>query len=235
MVGVDFDKIEFQLFGLDLLEPMALITDGVLGLLSIFFAIKLVKVNSKLPFYIYWKWFFFIFGIGMIFGGIGHTFYNQLGMYGKVWAWIFGPIGIFLAEKAMIATHWNDKTKALLNKLVVLEMILTYIAFIILLFTAPESKKSTLPFLPIAINTMIGFIGIVGILSFKYTEKLSAKFKYFWLGILIMLPTALIFLMKINLHQWFDKNDFSHILFIIGITYFFLGVNSLSKGLKQST
>jgi len=234
MIGIDFPKIEFQLFGLDLLEPMSLITDGILGLLSIFFAFKLAKINSKLPFYIYWKWFFLIFGIGMIFGGIGHTFYNQLGMYGKVWAWIFGPIGIFLSEKAMIATHWNTKTKKTLNKLIILEMILTYIAFIILLFTADDSKKSTLPFLPIAINTMVGFIGVVGILSFKYTEKLSVKFKYFWLGILIMLPTALIFLMKINLHQWFDKNDFSHILFIIGITYFFLGVYNLSKGLKQT-
>lgn len=235
MVGIDFPKIEFQLFGLDLLEPMALITDGVLGFLSIFFAYRIAKVDSNLPFYKYWKLFFLVFGIGMIFGGIGHTFYNQLGMYGKVWAWIYGPIGIFLAEKAMIATHWDQNKKQLFNKLIIIEMILTYIAFVILLIFADESKKSTLPFLPIAINTMVGFIGFVGVLSFKYTEKLSAKFKYFWLGILIMLPTALIFLMKINLHQWFDKNDFSHILFIIGITYFFLGVNSLSKGLKQTT
>jgi hypothetical protein len=30
--------------------------------------------------------------------------------------------------------------------------------------------------------------------------------------------------MKINLHQWFDKNDLSHILMMIGITYFYLGV-----------
>jgi len=235
MIGVDYPKIEFQLFGLELLEPMALITDSVLGFLSLFFAFKLTKINSKLPFYIYWKWFFIIFGIGMIFGGIGHTFYNQLGMKGKVLAWVFGPIGIFLSEKAMIATHWNNKTKTILNKLIVVEMIITYVAFVILLLTADKSKISTLPFLPIALNTIIGFIGVVGMLSFKYTEKLSVKFKYFWLGILIMLPTALIFLMKINLHQWFDKNDFSHILFIIGITYFFLGVHHLSKGLKQTT
>lgn len=233
MIGVDFPKIEFQFFGLELLEPMALITDGLLGSLSLYFAYKVSKISSDLPFYKYWKLFFLFFGIGILLGGIGHTFYNQLGLYGKIQGWFLAPFAIFLAEKAMISIHWEASKKNLLSKFSIAKVIIVYLIFIVLLFVSEESKLSTQPFLPIAINTIIGFIGFVGVLGFIYTEKLSVKFKYFWLGIMILMPTALIFLMKINLHQWFDKNDFSHLIFCIGITYFYLGVNGLAKGLKQ--
>ena len=234
MVGADFDKIEFQMFGLELLEPMAFITDSLLGLLSLFFAYKVFKISSKLPFYKYWKLFFLFFGIGILLGGIGHTFYNQLGLYGKIQGWFLAPFAIYLSERAMISIHWEESKKKLLIKLSIAKVLTVYLIFIGLLFTSEESKITTQPFLPIAINTIVGFIGFVGVLGFKYTEKLSVKFKYFWLGIMILMPTALIFLMKINLHPWFDKNDFSHVIFCIGITYFYLGVNGLAKGLKQS-
>jgi hypothetical protein len=210
VIGFDYPKIEFQLLGFELLEPMALITDSILGLLSLYFAYKVSKITSELSFYRYWKLFFIFFGIGILLGGIGHTFYNQLGMYGKVQGWFLAPFAIYLSK-----------------------VILVYIVFVIFLITSEESKLSTQPFLPIAINTIIGFIGFVGLLGVRYTQNISVKFKYFWLGIIILFPTALIFLLKVNLHPYFNKNDFSHLIFCVGITYFYLGVNGLSKGLKQ--
>jgi hypothetical protein len=48
-----------------------------------------------------------------------------------------------------------------------------------------------------------------------------------------MLPASAIFLMKINLHQWFDKNDLSHVLMSAGIIYFYIGIAKISKGLKE--
>jgi hypothetical protein len=233
VIGFDYPKIEFQLLGFELLEPMALITDSILGLLSLYFAYKVSKITSELSFYRYWKLFFIFFGIGILLGGIGHTFYNQLGMYGKVQGWFLAPFAIYLSEQAMISIHWDDSKKKLLNKLSVSKVILVYIVFVIFLITSEESKLSTQPFLPIAINTIIGFIGFVGLLGVRYTQNISVKFKYFWLGIIILFPTALIFLLKVNLHPYFNKNDFSHLIFCVGITYFYLGVNGLSKGLKQ--
>ena len=233
MIGVDFPKIEFEIFGMQLLEPMALVTDSIMGFLSIYFAYKISKIKSDLPFYNYWKLFFLVFGIGSLLGGFGHTFYNQLSFYGKIPSWLFGPISIYLAEKAMILSHWDKSKKTLYHKIANIKMAVVYLAWFGLLVTANDERISTLPFIPIAINTILGLLFFVGYLGFKYTEKFSAKFKYFWLGILIMLPTAFIFLLKINIHQWFDKNDFSHIIMMIGITYFFLGVKGISEGLKQ--
>jgi len=233
VIGIDFPKIEFQLFGLELLEPMALITNSMLGLIALFFAHKTSKFKSKSPFYKYWKFFFFFFGIGVLLGGIGHTFYNQLGIYGKIQGWLLGPLTIYFAERAMVSVHWQPSKIKILNKLAIVKLIIVYTIFVILLMVSSDSKLSTQPFLPIAINTIIGLIGFVGILGFKYTNKLSAKFNYFWFGVLVLMPTALIFLLKINIHLWFDKNDFSHLIFCLGITYFYLGVNALDKGLKQ--
>jgi len=236
MIGADFPKIEFQLFGLELVEPMAIITDTLLGGLSLFFAYKMSKrVTSNLPFYRYWRQFFLVFGIGAFLGGVGHTFYNQFDIIGKIPSWLCGPISIFFVEKAMISVHWNKKLAKQLNQISLIKLSTVYLIFFYLLFFGDKSVVPNLPFLPIAINTIVGISAAAGILGFKYTERISVKFKYFWLGVLIMLPTAFIFLMKINLHQWFDKNDFSHILLMLGITYFYLGIFTLSKGLKQST
>lgn len=232
MIGADFPKIQFEMFGMQLLEPMAFVTDTFMAILSIYYAFKVSKIKSNLLFYKYWKTFFLVFGVGAFLGGLGHTFFNQWGVIGKIPSWLFGPASIFFAEKAMISSHWDEKKKSLFNKISNYKMLVVYILWASILLFGNEEKISTQPFLPIAINTIVGMLVFVGYLGYKYTEKFSVSFKYFWLGILIMLPTAFIFLMKINVHQWFDKNDFSHILFCFGITYFYIGINKLSKGLK---
>jgi hypothetical protein len=234
MVGVDFPKIEFQMFNLELLEPMAIITDTILGLWSIFLGYKVIKLHKQLPFYKNWALFFILFGVGAFLGGIGHTFFNQLGISGKVPSWLMGPISIYFLEKAMISIYWDKVVAKKLQLVSDMKLGVVLTIFFYLLFTIGYPQENNTPFLPVAINTIIGVILTAGVLGFKYTEKFSAKFKFFWLGVLILLPTAFIFLLKININQWFDKNDFSHILFIIGITYFYLGISSVAKGLKQT-
>ena len=140
MIGVDYPKIEYQLFGLDLLEPMALVTNSILGFLALFFALRVSKLTSKLPFYKYWKLFFLYFGIGIFLSGLGHTFYNQLGMYGKVIGWMSGPFAIFMAEKAMVSLHWDEAKKKLLNTLIIVKVIVAYAAFAVMLVITDESK-----------------------------------------------------------------------------------------------
>jgi hypothetical protein len=234
MIGLDFPKIEFELFGLELLEPMAIITDSIMGGLSVYFGIKIFGLRKQIDFYKFWALFFLIFGIGSIIGGVGHTFYNQLGLFGKIPSWVSGPIAVYFAERAMISLYWKAETKTILLRIFNAKLILVYCIFLFLLLTNANPDRPNLPFLPVAINTIVGMIATVGVLGFKYTETLSAKFKFFWLGVMIMFPTAIIFLFKINVHQWFDKNDFSHILLTIGIVYWYLGVTKLANGLKPS-
>ena len=224
MIGADFEKIHFVLFGLDLLEPMALITDTILGVLSVVLGLLLSKIKIDIPFRTYWIWFFLVFGVGAFLGGLGHTFYLYWGLAGKFPSWIAGPLSIFLLEQALIAVHPNMERLRLYKLLSFWKMVLVYIAFAIVCYIAPEEKKATLPFLPIAINTILGVILTAALLGNYYSKIIAIEFKYFVFGVIILLPTAFIFLMKVNLHQWFDKNDLSHVLMMIGFFYFNLGV-----------
>ncbi|NOQ74409.1 MAG: hypothetical protein GQ574_20535 [Crocinitomix sp.] len=231
MIGADFEKIHFVLFGLDLVEPMAFITDTILGVLTVSWGLYLNRIKIDIPFRSYWIWFFIVFGVGAFIGGLGHTFFMHWGVPGKIPSWLLGPLSIFLLEQGMISAHPDIRKLTLYKLLSFWKMILVYIAFGIVLYMAPEAKKSTLPFLPIAINTIVGVILTAGLLGNYYSKKIAIEFKYFVFGVLILLPTAFIFLFKINLHQWFDKNDLSHILMMIGIYYFYLGTKKTIKKL----
>jgi len=234
MIGADFEKIHFVLFGLDLVEPMALILDTLLGGLSIYFGVKIGLIKSNLPYYTYWKWFFLIFGIGAFTGGLGHTFINYWGMGGKFPSWICGPISVYCLEQAMISIHPDEKKLNLFKLLSALKLIVVYVIFIIICSQQSISLRMDLPFLPIAINTIVGVALTAGLLGLSYSKKISEKFRYFYLGVLVMIPSAVIFLMKINLHQWFDKNDLSHVLMLVGIIYFYIGIKKSSESLNNT-
>ena len=109
MIGADFEKIQFELFGWDLLEPMALVTDSVLGLLSLGLGLALSRVKIEHPFRTYWIWFYILFGMGAFVGGLGHAFFNYWGVAGKFPSWILGPASIYMLEQGMIAVHPDNK------------------------------------------------------------------------------------------------------------------------------
>lgn len=229
MIGVDFEKIHLVLFGLDLVEPMAFVTDTVLGVTSIVLGFLLTKLTVDHPFRTYWIWFFMIFGVGAFLGGLGHVFFEYWGVAGKFPSWIAGPLSIYLLEQGMIAAHPNDQKLELFKLISFWKMILVYVVFTVVCLYAPIKEKPSLAFLPTAFNTIFGVILTAGFLGNYYAKKIGPEFKYFVFGVIILFPSAFIFLFKINLHPWFDKNDLSHVLMLIGIVYFYLGVKRSMK------
>lgn len=229
MIGADFEKIHFVLFGLDLVEPMAFVTDTILGVASVVLGLLLNKIAVDKPFRTYWIWFFMVFGVGAFLGGLGHVFFEYWGVAGKFPSWIAGPISIYLLEQGMIAVHPNDQKLGLFKLISFWKMILVYIVFTVVCLNAPIQEKPSLAFLPTAFNTIFGVILTAGFLGNYYAKKIGPEFKYFVFGVLILFPSAFIFLFKVNLHPWFDKNDLSHVLMLIGIYYFYLGVKRTMK------
>ena len=75
LVGEDFTKIVLEFNGLIIQEPNALITDLLMGSMSIFFALRLRKRKSEHSFLKYWYYFFLTFGIGSVCGGFAHAFF----------------------------------------------------------------------------------------------------------------------------------------------------------------
>ena len=48
-------------------------------------------------------------------------------------------------------------------------------------------------------------------------------------GVLLLIPSGLFISFKINLHPWFDKNDFGHLLLIAAMFLYFKAIKSYSK------
>ncbi len=228
LIGEDYDKIKVIIFDLQLLEPNVFITDVIMAFISIAIAYKLYQIRKTGSFYNNWYLFFLIFGISSFAGGIGHLMFYYFGVWGKFFTWITGIQCIYYIEKAMISIHpmqGKQRTFMLLSKT---KLLLVYLIFGWICFTQPIQEKPGLAFLPIAFNTIFGVILSAGVLGYSYSKTIHKDFRFIYLGVLIMVPSAVFFLMKINIHPWFDKNDISHILMTVGILYFYLGIKKLS-------
>ncbi len=102
LIGSDYPKIEFEAFGLDLVEPNAMYGDALICFVALFIAYKLSKMPIQNTFFKSWRYFFIIFGIGFFFGGLGHMMYNYWGLPGKYTSWYSGIFASFFIERAMI-------------------------------------------------------------------------------------------------------------------------------------
>ncbi|MBK6526112.1 MAG: hypothetical protein IPG07_11540 [Crocinitomicaceae bacterium] len=104
-------------------------------------------------------------------GGIGHTFFNQLGVAGKFPSWICGPLTVYCLEQAMISIHPIEKRFNLFKLISTLKLFVVYTIFIVICINAPITEKIGLPFLPIAINTILGVSFAAGLLALWYKKN----------------------------------------------------------------
>jgi hypothetical protein len=228
LIGQDFDKIEIELFGLIIQEPNGVISDLIMSVVSLILGIILMRTYQKSEFEKWWINFFLLFGISAIFGAIGHGLYHYLGVWGKLPNWLTGIPIIYFIELAMIALITDLKRRKRLKLLAIWKMITVYIIFSLIYFTIPIHQNPKIPFLPIAFNTILGVTLSAGILGYQFYKKEPA-FNQIVIGVLVMIPSAFVFLMKINLNPLFDKNDLSHVLLTFGIIFFYLGIVKVKK------
>ena len=230
LIGEDFEKIHITLFGLDISEPNVFLSDLVMALISLYCGWRLLKCPGKTSFKKWWMGFFFLYGISSMAGGFGHALYSYFGHLGKLFTWITGIVSIYLIERAMTEAYTDTDFRRRLKVFATTKMVLVFLVFFCILFFGPIDQKPGLPFLPIAINTIVGVSWFAGFYAYQLSKSVHKEFKFISTGVLIMLPSAFFFLGKINLHPWMDKNDVSHVLLAAGIVYFMIGVEKLSNG-----
>jgi len=231
LIGSDFDKIEFSFLGLDLLEPNAFIGDTLILITAITLGYKTKKINKHLPFFINWKIFFWLFGIGMFLGGIGHLMFNYFGFSGKYFPWLMGILAIYFVEKAMISLmsikYQSYFSKAILIKLII-SLFLEILVFVFIDMSLDHSIGLRIP----AINSTIGFIFALGVLGYRFSKSINPHFIWLCYSVLIMIPSGLFIALKINIHQWFDKNDFGHLILILSMLFFYKSIKSYGIKIK---
>jgi hypothetical protein len=233
LIGKDFDKIDWNFFGWNLLDPNAFIGDLIILTIALYFAYKTHKTQHNTTFFIYWKWFFIVFGIGFFMGGIGHLMYNYLGLPGKYFSWYSGIVASFLVEKAMISIFPKISWRIILTRIALVKMIIALVVATTVYTTVDLKIDQSKALLVPTINSIIGLGLTLGALGFYYTKKIDSCFRYLWLSTLILIPSAFLQSLKINFHPWFDRNDASHVLLIISLILYFKCIKYYAKSIKS--
>lgn len=226
LIGEDFEKIEFPFLGFDFLEPNALYGDVIVGILSVYFAILCSRYykQTNLIFFKHWKHFFYVFGIGFAYGGFGHFCYNYWGIPGKIPAWYVGGIisPIFI-EFAMASLLRKETYKKLMRFFIGKTLFLCVLQAFLIAFVDLE-KEPGIGLIGSILAALTAFPFVLGVLGARFSKSITPSFKFLWLSLIVFAPSLLFQAMKINFHQWFDRNDVSHVLMFVNILFYFVAV-----------
>ncbi len=213
---MEFEKIYFDLFGLHLQEPMALITNWLISFFCFYAFLKVKHIKSEKI--IWWKRFFLMFSLSTFFGGLGHLFFLYFDIPGKFPNWTMGILAGIFAGKAVLVNTKNLNIKKVLT-------VFLWVKGILFLTLAIYCKN----FLFIAIDAIVTYILYTGLIGYLQMRNGIPEMKYMVIGVIVTLPSAFIFLFKLNPHRWLNKDDLSHI-FMLGCTiFFFIGVQKLMQ------
>jgi hypothetical protein len=228
-IGSDFEKIEFNMYGLELLEPNAFIGDTLIFLLSIFFAYKLYRYPLQSSFFVHWRRFFLWFGICYALGGLGHLLYNYWAIAGKLPAFFLALLAPFFIEQAMLSIYNDSRWKSRFKRLSLYKLLLSLVAFSLICIFMDLSQDPSKGLIVVSFSSLIGLGFALGYLGYKYAQDISKGFYYFLVSLFVLLPSGFFQLLKINFYPWFDRNDVSHLLMLIALVLYYRGVRSYSR------
>jgi hypothetical protein len=225
LIGKDYDKIEFDFYGFDFVEPNALIGDVIIALFAIYFGVLTRRYfkQTGLLFFKHWTWFFNVFGYGFILGGLGHFCYNYFGIPGKIPSWYSGIISTMYIELAMASLLPKARYAQLARFFYIKTFTICLIQLYFILFINMEQEPG-IGLIGSTLASLTGLITSLGVLGARFSKSIHPDFWYLWLSLIVVFPSVIFQVMKINFHQWFDRNDVSHVMLLANITLYFMAV-----------
>ena len=217
------DRIHFELFGLELQEPMAFIFNWLIAILCFVSYYKLKNSTGKFAYY--WRSFFLIFGLSTVIGGLSHLFYGYWGFYGKYPVWILGALAVFMSSVAMLQVETMSAKKKQFWIIFLMFKGIAAIVFAIIY----------LKFIFIAVDAAIGYIFFCMVYGIVLNKRGYNVQLFIW-GVAVLIPSIVFYVGKISIGKWMNEQDIGHIFMFATIYLFYLGVQSYSKNpLKEET
>lgn len=205
-------KISFSLWGLTLLEPMALVMNWLLALFSIV-QYYTIRREGESKFAWYWGLFFLFFAGSTFLGGLSHLFFKYIGMMGKIPGWGMALLGVACIELAVASAVDNRKVAQFLKAFSGIKMLCSIIMLTI-----------DLRFEWVLVHTALGLVGILGYWSIAGMINGREGYSYFAMGVLVLLLGLPFRIFAWDLHLWFNRDDAGHVLMLIAVFLFGKGV-----------
>jgi hypothetical protein len=210
-----FEIIEFSFAGLHLQEPGALISNWLITAFSIY-AYKSINWSNS-PASSAFKKFYLVLAISTFLSGFGHVLFQYFDVFGKYPAWILAVTSGYYISTGILYYWRSHKSYKLLKYFLITKSI-------VLLSLSLLNQT----FVFIAIDSILTYLLYCGYLAGRMWAKNNLDMQYFVYGILVLIPSAFIFLMNINLHKYLNRDDLSHLLMLICIILFYYGVRKMN-------
>lgn len=215
--NIPYEDLPFELFGLCLQEPMSMVTNGLISIATFIFYVQLKPRTNT--FYTYWKYFFILLSISTFLGGLSHVFFYYTGILGKMPSWLFAFMASIFAGKGMIVGgNLSSGTKQILSWILYSKSLILFLLAVI--------YQS---FIFVTVDSAITYLFFCFVLGIIYWKKGIESFKYIVFGVVVLISSIFIFLLNINPHLWFNKNDLSHVIITLTICFFYLGILKFKK------
>ena len=172
------ELIEFEFAGMQLQEPMAVVTNWIMAAFCWYAYLKLRPATSMDV--VWWRRFFLFFTITAFFGGTGHLFFKYLGVWGKYPNWILGIVSGYCAGKAILV-HLSDSAYKRF-----LELFLPLKGLVLLALALILQK-----FIFVAVDAIVTYVLYCGLVAYQQYKKGVKNMKYMVIGVLICLPLFL--------------------------------------------
>ena len=196
--------IYFDFLGLHLQEPMAILWNGLIAIVSILFFLKTKKLDFNRN--LYFTKFFWWMSCATIFGLFGHLFFGYFSFYGKFPSWLF----------IVITSYYFTLSILQINKLNIAKwkniLILKGAIFLVLSYIF-----STFNY--VAVDSIFSYVVLGSYLGVKLNRELNNY--HLLIGTILIFPTLFIFGLKIQINPYFNKDDFSHLFILISLFFYY--------------
>jgi hypothetical protein len=161
----------------------------------------------------HWRNFFFFMGTGVFLGIFTHggKFYMDANQYLITWVFmqILTGISIYHVEKAIAKRFFSQDTFNIVSKISLIK---------VLIFIPCAIYFQS--FMTVVFNSGIGFLSIM-VICIIYLNRGRTNAIKMIVGILFGIVAAVLHVYKIGFNEWFNHNDFNHILMAMSLYYFY--------------
>jgi hypothetical protein len=221
-IPFNFDEMtKVQWMGVTILEPVTVITNLLITSVCVFATIKIQRLPRATNIQILFKYFFLFMGLATATGGIlGHGFLYITGIYGKLPGWYISMFAIAFIERVAII-HSRPLMPAYWGKFFSILNYLEVVTFLLLVY-------KTLNFHFVELHATYGlFIVVFSFELYTYLKTKDPGTRYIFGATFLAAVAAIVNLLKLSPHRWFNYNDVSHVIMAVSIYLYYLGSKHL--------
>lgn len=219
---MNFDYTFITVRGFILFEPMIILTNLIMFAMALYYFRQLWSYNHR---YSRQKALFILMiGISGIFGSIAHAVHFQLGdTFFNTVLFLMNSLSLLSILFCFSAAYYYLSKEKGTKKWVNTFVWLWVIALLIITFLQNE-------FVLVKIHAGIVLVFSLIVYSLYDTRRDSGS-KYIVSGILVAFLSIITHSLRINLHEWFNYKDISHVIMIVSLYLIYKGADLNSENL----